>query len=73
MLVERSLKEPDRIVGELLQPGGVSALKHLGLSECIEGIDAQAVYGYALFKDSQVFFFFSFGYIFHQLIYVNKL
>lgn len=31
ILVERSLKEPDRIVGELLQPGGVAALKHLGL------------------------------------------
>jgi squalene monooxygenase len=32
ILLERSLKEPDRIVGELLQPGGVRALKKLGLS-----------------------------------------
>ena len=33
LLLERSLKEPDRIVGELLQPGGVRALEKLGLSE----------------------------------------
>jgi squalene monooxygenase len=31
LLLEKSLKEPDRIVGELLQPGGVSALEKLGL------------------------------------------
>ena len=31
ILLERSLKEPDRIVGELLQPGGVAALEKLGL------------------------------------------
>lgn len=30
-VVERDLKEPDRIVGELLQPGGFRALKELGL------------------------------------------
>ena len=30
-LLEKSLKEPDRIVGELLQPGGVAALEKLGL------------------------------------------
>ena len=30
-VVERDLKEPDRIVGELLQPGGCKALKMLGL------------------------------------------
>lgn len=45
-LLERSLKEPDRIVGELLQPGGVSALKELGLSQCLEGIDSIRVQGY---------------------------
>ena len=32
MYVERDLSEPDRIVGELLQPGGVAALTKLGLS-----------------------------------------
>ncbi|MEQ2217202.1 hypothetical protein XENOCAPTIV_028899 [Xenoophorus captivus] len=30
-VVERDLKEPDRIVGELLQPGGLRALRELGL------------------------------------------
>ena len=31
-VIERDMKEPDRIVGELLQPGGVRALSRLGLS-----------------------------------------
>lgn len=31
LLVERDWSEPDRIVGELLQPGGVEALQILGL------------------------------------------
>jgi hypothetical protein len=31
ILLEKSLKEPDRIVGELLQPGGVNALEQLGM------------------------------------------
>ena len=30
-VIERDLKEPDRIVGELLQPGGCKALEKLGL------------------------------------------
>ena len=30
-VIERDLKEPDRIVGELLQPGGRRALIKLGL------------------------------------------
>ena len=30
-VIERDLAEPDRIVGELLQPGGYKALKKLGL------------------------------------------
>lgn len=30
-VIERDLKEPDRIVGELLQPGGCDALEKLGL------------------------------------------
>jgi len=46
ILLEKSLKEPDRIVGELLQPGGVAALEKLGLRDCLEGIDAIKVYGY---------------------------
>ncbi|TQS36408.1 hypothetical protein Golomagni_03144 [Golovinomyces magnicellulatus] len=46
VLLERSLKQPDRIVGELLQPGGVSALEKLGLAQCLEGIDSVPVHGY---------------------------
>ncbi|KAL1606449.1 Squalene epoxidase [Paraconiothyrium brasiliense] len=48
ILLERSLKEPDRIVGELLQPGGVRALEELGLRDCLEGIDAIPCYGYQI-------------------------
>ena len=46
ILLERSLKEPDRIVGELLQPGGVEALRRLGLSHCLDGIDSVKCKGY---------------------------
>ncbi|KAL8805018.1 MAG: hypothetical protein Q9182_002220 [Xanthomendoza sp. 2 TL-2023] len=46
ILLEKSLKEPDRIVGELLQPGGVQALQKLGLRDCLEDIDAIRVKGY---------------------------
>ena len=46
ILLERWMKEPDRIVGELLQPGGISALEKLGLSHCLEGIDSIRVDGY---------------------------
>lgn len=46
ILLEKSLKEPDRIVGELLQPGGVQALRELGLEHCMSGIDAIPCFGY---------------------------
>ena len=45
LMLERDLSQPDRIVGELLQPGGYLMLKRLGLAECTEGIDAQKVGG----------------------------
>jgi squalene monooxygenase len=47
-LLKRSLAEPDRIVVELLQPGGVATLRSLGLGACLEGIDAVPVHGYAV-------------------------
>ncbi|KAF8596866.1 squalene epoxidase [Ceratobasidium sp. AG-I] len=47
-LLERSLAEPDRIVGELLQPGGMAALRNLGLRDTVDGIGAIAVHGYAV-------------------------
>ena len=36
-VIERDLKEPDRIVGELLQPGGLDVLDKLGLKGCCHG------------------------------------
>ncbi|KAM7420222.1 hypothetical protein PAMA_014764 [Pampus argenteus] len=47
-VVERDLKEPDRIVGELLQPGGYRALKELGLEGSVKGLDAHLVNGYVI-------------------------
>ncbi|KAK9061916.1 hypothetical protein SSX86_019100 [Deinandra increscens subsp. villosa] len=52
-VIERDLTEPDRIVGELLQPGGYLKLIELGLEDCVEEIDGQTVLGYALFKDGK--------------------
>ncbi|KIP07857.1 hypothetical protein PHLGIDRAFT_105116 [Phlebiopsis gigantea 11061_1 CR5-6] len=52
-VLERSLAEPDRIVGELLQPGGLAALEELGLEECVEGIDAVPVQGYCVVLDGK--------------------
>ncbi|GKT48587.1 SRP-independent targeting protein 2 [Colletotrichum spaethianum] len=46
ILLERWMKEPNRIVGELLQPGGIVALRQLGLADALEGIDAVPCYGY---------------------------
>ncbi|RYN88745.1 putative squalene monooxygenase [Alternaria tenuissima] len=48
ILLEKSLKEPDRIVGELLQPGGVNALEKLGMRDCLDDIDAIPCYGYQI-------------------------
>lgn len=53
LLLERDLSQPDRIVGELLQPGGYLALKRMGLERCVDGIDAQHVQGYCLFKNGK--------------------
>ncbi|KAG6811773.1 hypothetical protein H0H92_005903 [Tricholoma furcatifolium] len=47
-LIERSIAEPERIVGELLQPRGVETLCQLGLEACIDGIDAVPVKGYCV-------------------------
>ncbi|KAL6220101.1 hypothetical protein ACLB2K_007858 [Fragaria x ananassa] len=53
-VIERDLSEPDRIVGELLQPGGYLKLIELGLEDCAnESIDAQKVFGYAIYKDGR--------------------
>ncbi|RVW47087.1 Squalene monooxygenase [Vitis vinifera] len=57
-VIERDLSQPDRIVGELLQPGGYLKLIELGLeatvsADCLNEIDAQRVLGYALYKDGK--------------------
>jgi squalene monooxygenase len=55
VLLERDWSEPDRIVGELLQPGGMKALTKLGLRDCLEGIDAIPEYGYqVMYRDEKV-------------------
>src|ERR1700761_4892275 len=48
LLLERNLDEPQRIVGKLLQPGGVNALKTLSLSGTLKDIGAIAVKGYGV-------------------------
>ncbi|EGC31901.1 hypothetical protein DICPUDRAFT_49927 [Dictyostelium purpureum] len=53
LCIERDLSEPDRIVGELMQPGGVKALRELGMEECLEGIDSSLVFGYGIFKQNK--------------------
>eukprot|EP00891_Asterochloris_glomerata_P002286 jgi/Astpho2/2286/fgenesh1_pm.00040_%23_43_t len=53
LLLERDLSQPDRIVGELLQPGGYLQLKRLGLAACCDGIDSQKVYGYCMYKNGE--------------------
>ncbi|KAG1447563.1 hypothetical protein G6F56_009220 [Rhizopus delemar] len=54
LLLERDLQEPDRIVGELMQPGGIQALKALGMEECTEGIDGIACYGYSVYRQGEL-------------------
>ncbi|MCS6819223.1 MAG: FAD-dependent oxidoreductase, partial [Chitinophagales bacterium] len=55
LLIEKDWSEQERIVGELLQPGGVQILNQMELSHCLEGFDAQPVYGYAIFKQNEYF------------------
>jgi len=53
LIIERDLCEPDRIVGELLQPGGCAALSRMGLLDCLDGIDARLCQGYQIFWGSK--------------------
>lgn len=53
LCLERDLSEPDRIVGELLQPKGVQALKEMGLEGCLEGIDSPECYGYCVVRNGE--------------------
>ncbi|EJD41726.1 SE-domain-containing protein [Auricularia subglabra TFB-10046 SS5] len=47
-VLERSLAEPDRIVGELLQPAGMASLEKLGMADCTDGIGAVTCTGYCV-------------------------
>lgn len=55
LVIERDLSEPDKIIGELLQPGGVMKLMEMGFGDVLDGIDAQNVKGYALFMGNHNF------------------
>lgn len=54
-IVEKTLAEQDRIIGELLQPGGVEMLQKMGMEHLLEGFDAQPIHGYGLFMDGEDF------------------
>ncbi|XP_051149031.1 squalene epoxidase 3-like [Andrographis paniculata] len=44
-VIERDLKEPNRVVGEILHPTGFMKLIELGLQDCINDIEAQQLLG----------------------------
>jgi squalene monooxygenase len=50
LLIDTRLREPDRIVGELLQPGGVLALKELGMTNTLDNMEAVRAYGYCIVR-----------------------
>jgi squalene monooxygenase len=55
LVIERNLSEQERIVGELLQPGGIAALKKLELTHLLDGFGAQKVHGYTLVNAKEHF------------------
>jgi hypothetical protein len=59
-VIERDLKEPDRILGELLQPGGYHVLKALGLGGRFILIfrSVSGICNHALFRLFCDFYFF---------------
>ncbi|CAN8252162.1 unnamed protein product [Cochlearia groenlandica] len=52
-VIERDMREPDRIMGEIMQPGGRLFLSKLGLQDCLEEIDEQKVTGLSIYKDGK--------------------
>jgi len=50
LVIDSRLREPDRIVGELLQPGGVLALNELGMAGALENMEAVRAYGYCIVR-----------------------
>lgn len=43
VVIERDMNMHDRIVGELMQPGGIRALERMGLAACAKGTDTRCV------------------------------
>lgn len=54
-VIEKSFKEQEGIIGELMQPGGVAQLEKLGLAHVLDQFESPKVKGYALFLDDQHF------------------
>ncbi len=54
-VVEKNMAEQERMIGELLQPGGVIKLRELGLEHLLDELDAQEIEGYALFMNGDSF------------------
>lgn len=46
LIIEREWTKPNRIVGELMQPAGLLALKRLGMAKAVNNIEAIPVEGY---------------------------
>ena len=55
VVVEKDMHEQDRIVGELMQPGGVNQLREMRLEYVLDGYDVQPITGYALFMNGHHF------------------
>lgn len=53
LIVERDWSEPDRIVGELMQPAGLKALRSLGMIQAINNIEATPETGYTVFYEGE--------------------
>ena len=54
-VVEKNMAEQERMIGELLQPGGVIKLHELGLEHLLDELDAQQIEGYGLFMNGDNF------------------
>jgi squalene monooxygenase len=52
-LLERSYSKPDRMVAELLQPGGVASLKKLGLESCLGDFSSASLSGFYVLRGDQ--------------------
>lgn len=51
-IIEKDWREPDRIVGELMQPDGIEQLQQMGLKHLLDDYDAQDIVGYAIIKNN---------------------